>query len=122
MYFLWGNGSPPNDSKPQDKLTLSILEKLHGLVCIEQNEAEPHSVEARRRLAFFVNSLFMDMPRAPPVGDMMSWSCVTPFYAEDVIYSRADLEHKNEDGLTTLMYMQVGDKKMRSSMHQGVGG
>lgn len=50
----------------------------------------------------------------------MSWSCVTPFYVEDVIYSRADLEHKNEDGLTTLMYMQVGDGKTRSSMDRGV--
>ena len=88
-------------------MTLFILEKLHGLVGINRNDAEPQSVEARRRLAFFVNSLFMDMPRAPPVGDMMSWSCVTPFYSEDVIYSRSDLEQKNEDGLTTLMYMQV---------------
>lgn len=52
---------------PQDKTTLSILEKLHGLLGIDRNDAEPHSVEARRRLAFFTNSLFMDMPRAPPV-------------------------------------------------------
>lgn len=51
----------------QDKTTLSILEKLHGLLGIDRNDAEPHSVEARRRLAFFTNSLFMDMPRAPPV-------------------------------------------------------
>lgn len=92
----------------QDKTTLSILEKLHGLLGIDRNDAEPHSVEARRRLAFFANSLFMDMPRAPPVGDMMSWSCMTPFYSEDVVYSRDDLDQKNEDGLTTLMYLQVG--------------
>lgn len=39
--------------------------------------------------------------------DMMSWSCMTPFYSEDVVYSRGDLERKNEDGLTTLMYLQV---------------
>ncbi|CAN0496517.1 unnamed protein product, partial [Laminaria digitata] len=91
----------------QDKTTLSILEKLHGLLGIDRRDAEPHSVEARRRLAFFTNSLFMDMPRAPPVADMMSWSCVTPFYSEDVVYSRDDLEQKNEDGLTTLMYLQV---------------
>lgn len=39
---------------------------------------------------------------------MMSWSCMTPFYSEDVVYSRDDLEQKNEDGLTTLMYLQVG--------------
>jgi 1,3-beta-glucan synthase component len=44
------------------------------------NDAEPTSPEARRRLSFFVNSLFMDMPRAPPVASMMSWSCMTPYY------------------------------------------
>lgn len=98
---------PPLTNRRQDKTTLSILEKLHGLLGIDRNDAEPHSVEARRRLAFFTNSLFMDMPRAPPVQDMMSWSCMTPFYSEDVVYSRDDLEQKNEDGLTTLMYLQV---------------
>lgn len=91
----------------QDKVALSILEKLHGLLDIDRNSAEPTSVEARRRLAFFANSLFMDMPRAPPVWDMPSWSCMTPFYSEDVVYSRSDLERKNEDGLTTLMYLQA---------------
>ncbi|CAM9094798.1 unnamed protein product [Ascophyllum nodosum] len=107
--FMWDDAyaSERLDCMAQDKMTLFILEKLHGLVGINRNDAEPQSVEARRRLAFFVNSLFMDMPRAPPVGDMMSWSCVTPFYSEDVIYSRSDLEQKNEDGLTTLMYMQA---------------
>ncbi|CAN0067536.1 unnamed protein product [Choristocarpus tenellus] len=80
---------------------------MHGLLCIDRNAAEPQSVEARRRLAFFVNSLFMDMPRAPPVGEMMSWTCMTPFYNEDVVYGRDDLERKNEDGLTTLLYLQV---------------
>lgn len=84
-----------------------ILEKLHGLLGVDRRAAEPSSVEARRRLAFFTNSLFMDIPRAPAVGDMMSWTCMTPFYSEDVVYSRADLEQKNDDGLTTIMYLQV---------------
>ncbi|CAN0189143.1 unnamed protein product, partial [Ectocarpus sp. 4 AP-2014] len=107
--FMWDDAyaSQRLDRMAQDKTTLSILEKLHGLLGIDRNDAEPHSVEARRRLAFFANSLFMDMPRAPPVQDMMSWSCMTPFYSEDVVYSRGDLDQKNEDGLTTLMYLQA---------------
>eukprot|EP00904_Undaria_pinnatifida_P012897 jgi/Undpi1/8738/HiC_scaffold_25.g11200.m1 len=107
--FMWDDdyASERLDRMAKNKTTLSILEKLHGLLGINRNDAEPHSVEARRRLAFFTNSLFMDMPRAPPVGDMMSWSCVTPFYSEDVVYSRDDLDQKNEDGLTTLMYLQA---------------
>lgn len=46
------------------------------------------------------------------MADMMSWSCMTPFYSEDVVYSRGDLDHKNEDGLTTLMYLQVCDQAL----------
>ncbi|CAN0064124.1 unnamed protein product [Discosporangium mesarthrocarpum] len=107
--FMWDDAyaSQRLDKMAEDKKTLSILGKLHGLLAIGRHEAEPQSVEARQRLAFFVNSLFMDMPRAPPVGDMMSWTCMTPFYSEDVVYSKKDLETKNDDGLTTLMYLQA---------------
>ncbi|CAM9413645.1 unnamed protein product, partial [Sphacelaria rigidula] len=107
--FMWEDAyaSAMLDRMAEDKLTLMILEKLHGLLGLDPRSAEPSSVEARRRLAFFTNSLFMDMPRPPPVTDMMSWSCMTPFYSEDVVYSRGDLERKNEDGLTTLMYLQA---------------
>lgn len=37
----------------------------------------------------------------------MSWSILTPFYAEDVLYSRADLEQKTEDGVSVMLYLQV---------------
>jgi hypothetical protein len=33
----------------------------------------PTNLEARRRIAFFTNSLFMDMPRAPRVRKMLSF-------------------------------------------------
>jgi hypothetical protein len=33
----------------------------------------PTNLEARRRITFFANSLFMKMPRAPPVRSMMSF-------------------------------------------------
>jgi hypothetical protein len=48
------------ESKPK---ILAILAKLHGLICLHIADAEPHSPEAKRRLTFFVNSLFMDMPK-----------------------------------------------------------
>ena len=33
----------------------------------------PTNLEARRRITFFANSLFMKMPRAPPIRSMMSF-------------------------------------------------
>lgn len=48
----------------------AVLKKMHGLVCMHPDDAEPKSKEARRRLTFFVNTLFMDMPDAPSIQDM----------------------------------------------------
>jgi len=36
----------------------------------------PTNLEAQRRIAFFTNSLFMDMPRAPRVRNMLSFRYV----------------------------------------------
>ncbi len=85
----------------------SILSKLYGLLALQANDVEPISPEARRRLSFFVNTLFMDIPNPRPFKDSMSWTCLTPYYSEDVLYGRGDLECRNEDGLSTLMYLQA---------------
>ena len=84
-----------------------ITRKLFGLLAMREADIEPKGVEAKRRLTFFVNSLFMDMPNAPPVPDMQSFTVMTPFYSEDVIYTKSDLEHENSDKVTVLMYLQT---------------
>ncbi|XP_010242908.1 PREDICTED: callose synthase 12-like [Nelumbo nucifera] len=66
----------------------------------------PRNFEARRRLAFFSNSLFMNMPHAPPVEKMMAFSVLTPYYNEEVLYSKEQLRTENEDGISTLFYLQ----------------
>ncbi|WJX26616.1 Callose synthase 11 [Trifolium repens] len=66
----------------------------------------PLNLEARRRIAFFSNSLFMNMPRAPYVEKMMAFSVLTPYYDEEVLYSKDSLRKENEDGITTLFYLQ----------------
>ncbi|TFJ83846.1 hypothetical protein NSK_004943 [Nannochloropsis salina CCMP1776] len=86
---------------------MPVLAKLQGLLTLHVGDAEPKSAEARRRLSFFVNSLFMDVPKAPSISDMMSWTVITPFYSEDVLYNRKDLEAANEDGVNTLLYLQT---------------
>lgn len=67
----------------------------------------PKNLEARRRIAFFSNSLFMNMPHAPQVEKMMAFSVLTPYYNEEVLYSRENLRTENEDGISTLYYLQT---------------
>ena len=78
---------------------------------VRQTQVEPASPEARRRLHFFANSLFMDMPVAPSMKFAKDYSCVTPYYSEDVLLTRADLEAKNSDGVSTMLYLQTLYKK-----------
>ncbi|XVF87488.1 hypothetical protein PTKIN_Ptkin18bG0124100 [Pterospermum kingtungense] len=66
----------------------------------------PLNLEARRRIAFFSNSLFMNMPRAPNVEKMMAFSVLTPYYDEEVLYKKGMLQDENEDGISTLFYLQ----------------
>lgn len=48
------------------------MKRLHLLLTVKDNAANiPKNLEARRRLQFFTNSLFMDMPQAKPVCEMM---------------------------------------------------
>jgi hypothetical protein len=87
--------------------TSAVLAKLHGLLSLHVADAEPQSVEARRRLTFFLNSLFMDMKRPPSLEDMLSWSVMTPYYSEDVLYSRRDLETGQPGSVNTMLYLEV---------------
>lgn len=66
----------------------------------------PANIEARRRIAFFSNSLFMNMPRAPYVEKMMAFSVLTPYYDEEVLYGKESLRSENEDGISTIFYLQ----------------
>ncbi|KAL4563210.1 hypothetical protein LXL04_027246 [Taraxacum kok-saghyz] len=66
----------------------------------------PKNLEARRRIAFFSNSLFMNIPRAPQVEKMMAFSVLTPYYDEDVLYKKEALRSPNDDGISTLFYLQ----------------
>ncbi|CAN4114506.1 unnamed protein product [Withania somnifera] len=64
------------------------------------------NLEARRRISFFTNSLFMEMPLAPRVRKMLSFSVMTPYYSEETVYSKSDLEMENKDGVSIIYYLQ----------------
>ncbi|ONK58964.1 uncharacterized protein A4U43_C08F1540 [Asparagus officinalis] len=83
------------------------VKRLHLLLTVKESaENIPKNLEARRRLEFFTNSLFMDMPPAKPVSEMMPFSVFTPYYSETVLYSSSELRQENEDGISILFYLQ----------------
>ncbi|KAG4935630.1 hypothetical protein JHK85_050549 [Glycine max] len=87
----------------------SVMEKvirLHLLLTVKESAINvPQNIEARRRITFFANSLFMNMPKAPKVRDMLSFSVLTPYFKEDVLYSDEELNKENEDGISILFYL-----------------
>jgi callose synthase len=108
--FFWDDeyASGQLDDISKNTTFRAVLKKMHGLVCMHPDDTEPKSKEARRRLTFFVNTLFMDMPDAPSIHDMFSWNVLTPFYSEDVTYSKSDLEKRSDAlGVSTLLYLQT---------------
>ncbi|KAA3479751.1 callose synthase 5-like [Gossypium australe] len=83
------------------------IRRLHILLTIKESGTDiPSNLEARRRIAFFANSLFMDMPRAPRVRNTLSFSVLTPYYSEETVYSKTELEMENEDGVSIIFYLQ----------------
>ncbi|TVU33970.1 hypothetical protein EJB05_15789 [Eragrostis curvula] len=81
--------------------------RLHLLLTMKDSAmGVPRNLDARRRITFFANSLFMKMPKAPNVHDMISFSVLTPYYNEEVLYSAHELNKKNEDGISILFYLQ----------------
>ncbi|KAM4105419.1 hypothetical protein ACJW30_06G231200 [Castanea mollissima] len=81
--------------------------RLHLLLTVKESAIDvPQNLEARRRITFFANSLFMNMPKAPKVQNMLSFSVLTPYFKEDVLYSEDELKKENKDGISTLFYLQ----------------
>ncbi|KAK4275573.1 hypothetical protein QN277_018631 [Acacia crassicarpa] len=94
-------------SLAQDKLWKEKVIRLHWLLTVKESAINvPQNLDARRRITFFANSLFMNMPKAPKVQDMLSFSVLTPYYKEDVLYSDEELNKENEDGISILFYLK----------------
>ncbi|KAJ8752026.1 hypothetical protein K2173_001052 [Erythroxylum novogranatense] len=92
---------------PRDPEVKEQVKRLHLLLTVKDSAANiPKNLEAQRRLEFFTNSLFMNMPSAKPVCEMLPFSVFTPYYSETVLYSSSDLRVENEDGISILFYLQ----------------
>ncbi|XP_024041521.1 callose synthase 7 isoform X1 [Citrus clementina] len=96
-----------NIALTQNKSWREKVVRLHLLFTVKESAINvPTNLDARRRITFFTNSLFMNIPSAPKVRDMISFSVLTPYYREDVLYSVDELYKENEDGISTLFYLQ----------------
>ncbi|KAJ4836128.1 Callose synthase 11 [Turnera subulata] len=91
----------------EDEVFNRQVRRLHTILTSRDSMHDvPKNKEARRRIAFFSNSLFMNMPHAPNVEKMMAFSVLTPYYEEDVCFGKETLRSVNEDGISTLFYLQ----------------
>ncbi|PON69192.1 Glycosyl transferase [Parasponia andersonii] len=90
-----------------EELMNQSIRRLHLLLTEKESATDvPSNLEARRRISFFSNSLFMEMPPAPKVRNMLSFSVLTPYFKEEVAFSIELLEKENEDGVSILFYLQ----------------
>ena len=98
-----GNGQ---DVKPvsadDDSLPASKLVERRAQLSAALGKA-PANEEARRRLRWFFTSLACDMPSAPPIASMRSFSVLIPMYAETVVFSPAELLEPGSDGRPLLV-------------------
>ncbi|KAH1040145.1 hypothetical protein J1N35_041888 [Gossypium stocksii] len=93
---------------PNDEKFYRQVRRLHTILTSRDSMQNiPVNLEARRRIAFFSNSLFMNIPHAPQVEKMMAFSVLTPYYNEEVLYSKEQLRTENEDGISILYYLQT---------------
>ncbi|KAL8528945.1 hypothetical protein ACS0TY_006425 [Phlomoides rotata] len=93
---------PPNTAQWEEQ-----IRRLFLLLTVKESAIDvPTNLEAQRRITFFTNSLFMYMPHAPRVRNMLSFSVMTPYYSEETVYSKSDLEMENEDGVSIIYYLQ----------------
>ncbi|KAL8210472.1 hypothetical protein R6Q57_004909 [Mikania cordata] len=92
---------------PSSEAWKERINRLYLLLTVRDSAMYiPSNIEARRRLSFFSNSLFMNMPSAPKVRNMLSFSILTPHDSEDVLFPLDLLEKQNEDGISMISYLQ----------------
>ncbi|KAL7218678.1 hypothetical protein ACSBR2_011861 [Camellia fascicularis] len=106
-YQLFASAGAINFPVQETETWKEKIKRLDLLLTVKESAMDvPSNLEARRRISFFSNSLFMDMPSAPKVRNMLSFSVLTPYYSEEVLFSLRELEVQNEDGVSILFYLQ----------------
>ena len=85
----------------------TLLRVLHHLTSTASVDARPHNATVTDRLQFFLSSLNTSMPnRQNSIKEMYSWTVLTPYVDELVIYTQEDIQTPNDDGVTQEFYLQ----------------
>ncbi|XP_023524660.1 putative callose synthase 8 isoform X2 [Cucurbita pepo subsp. pepo] len=91
---------------PDDDSLKEQIKRFHLLLTVKDSAMDiPVNLEARRRISFFATSMFMNVPKAPKVSNMMSFSVLTPYFAEDINFSLEEL-HSSHQEVSIIFYMQ----------------
>eukprot|EP01052_Picozoa_sp_SAG31_P057105 SAG31_NODE_16714_length_698_cov_2.345576_1_plen_232_part_11 len=69
-------------------------------------EATPKCEEARRRMYTFASSVRMPMPNAPLAEESKSLTTLTPFYNEDVLYTKEEMTQRKGKQMDMITYLQ----------------
>eukprot|EP01043_Picozoa_sp_COSAG02_P033361 COSAG02_NODE_2272_length_9263_cov_212.913902_4_plen_1294_part_00 len=79
---------------------------LQQILKVRRVDAMPTNAEALRRILTFASSLHMKMPKPRTVATCKSLTSFTPFYAEDVLYTREQImEEKGQASMCS--YLQT---------------
>ncbi|XP_074319213.1 putative callose synthase 8 isoform X1 [Silene latifolia] len=94
--FPLAKNGPLHDQIKRFRLLLKVKDEALDI---------PANLEARRRISFFATSLFMNMPDAPKIRNMLSFSVLTPHYTEEVKFSMKELLSSQEQ-VSIIFYMK----------------
>lgn len=90
----------------------SLLRTIFHLLSTPMMDARPSSRGVADRLMFFLSSLNTRMPeRQNSIKEMYSWTVLTPYVEELVIYTPEELETPNAEGVTADFYLKTTHKK-----------
>ncbi|KAL4118542.1 hypothetical protein PRIC2_010867 [Phytophthora ramorum] len=84
-----GPATPPQRFNPED--FISSCTRLFFLLRLDVASSLPRCEDAKRRMGFFLHSLAMEMPRVDSMEAMPSFSVMTPYYSETVLFTLDEL-------------------------------
>lgn len=71
---------------------ISSCTRLFFLLRLDVANSMPRCEEAKRRMGFFLHSLLMEMPTVTSLEAMPSFSVMTPYYSETVLFTLDELK------------------------------
>ncbi|GMF36675.1 unnamed protein product [Phytophthora fragariaefolia] len=72
---------------------ISSCTRLFFLLRLDVASSLPRCEDAKRRMGFFLHSLAMEMPRVDSMEAMPSFSVMTPYYSETVLFTLDELNN-----------------------------